>query len=170
MAAQRTSTVRGTRVGAQVRRKVVKEPLPEPEVVADPTRPRQIVDYAMQRRAALRDLLRSGLHGDVCDADPMLLRTAKWHGEPSKITCPVCRRQEMTHLTYTFGAEMGETSGRVRASKELPELAQEFGAFRVYVVEVCRGCSWNHLVVSYVLGDGNPRVPGRAARRVERQT
>lgn len=95
----------------------------------------------------------------------MLLRTAKWHGESSEISCPVCRKQNMTHLTYTFGAEMGETSGRVRASDELPELAREYGAFRVYVVEVCERCNWNHLVLSYVLGDGNPRMPGKIAKR-----
>ncbi len=161
MATSRSSAVRGTRVGVQSRRKPAKEALPAPESVSDPTIPRQIVDYQLQRRSALRGLLRSGLRSDVCDADPMLLRTAKWHGEPSEQSCPVCRKKKMTHLTYTFGAEMGETSGRVRASKELPELAREYGAFRVYVVEICERCSWNHLVLSYVLGDGNPRMCAR---------
>lgn len=122
------------------------------------------MDYRLQRRSALRGLLRSGLRSDACDADPMLLRTAQWHGEPSKQSCPVCRKQKLTHLTYTFGTEMGETSGRVRASRELPDLAFEYGAFRVYVVEVCQGCGWNHLVLSYVLGDGNPRFRGRSHR------
>jgi hypothetical protein len=166
MSATRSSSIRGTRVGVQTRRKTVKEPLPEPEVVDDPIAPRQIVDYTMQRRAALRSMRRSGLHADLCDADPMLLRTAKWHGESSQLTCPVCRKRSVTHLTYTFGAEMGETSGRVRASKELPELAREYGAFRVYVVEVCQGCHWNHLVLSYVLGDGRPREVQKGSRRV----
>jgi hypothetical protein len=118
-----------------------------------------VIDYGMKRRAALLGLFRNGLRDDVCDADPMLLRTAMFHGEQTTRTCPVCRRNPLTHLTYTFGAEMGETSGRVRASGELDELAHEYGAFRVYVVEVCRTCGWNHLVVSYVLGDGRPRVP-----------
>jgi hypothetical protein len=136
-----------------------REPLPEPEEVADPTRPRQVVDYAMQRRALLRDSLRSGLREDICDADPMLLRTARYHGEPTTRTCPVCRRAPLTHLTYTFGAEMGELSGRVRATGELAALAHEYAAFRVYVVEVCRECHWNHLVVSFILGHGKPRTP-----------
>ena len=74
----------------------------------------------------------------------------------------MCRKQELTHLTYTFGVEMGELSGRVRATAELNSLAYEYGAFRVYLVEVCQRCGWNHLVVSYVLGDGNPRpIAGR---------
>ena len=132
--------------------------MPEPEQVSDPEAPRHVVDYSLKRRATLKGMLRKGLHDDVCDADPMLLRTAKWHGEASTVPCPVCRKQNLTHLTYTFGAEMGETSGRVRASKELTGLAYEYGSFRVYVVEVCQGCGWNHLVLSYVLGDGNPRT------------
>ena len=27
-----------------------------------------------------------------------------------------------------------------------------FSEFQVYVVEVCRGCGWNHLVEQYLLG------------------
>ncbi|MCH9816481.1 MAG: DUF5318 domain-containing protein [Actinomycetia bacterium] len=159
------SVPKGTRVGAGPRPKPAREPLPDPEDVVDPTQPRQVVDYAMKRRAALRTLLRQGLHEELCDADPMLLRTAKWHGERSDVNCPVCRKQKLTHLTYTFGAEMGETSGRVRSGEEVVELAHEYGAFRVYVVEVCERCSWNHLVLSYVLGDGRPRIPARRTKK-----
>ncbi len=155
---RQNSSIRGTRVGSSgATKKQPVEPLPEPEVVADPTKPRQVVNYVMQRRAALRGLTRNGLRDDVCDADPMLLRTAKYHGEAAGRPCPVCRKPDLTQLTYTFSPEMGETSGRVRSTGELTTLAHEFGAFRVYVVEVCRHCYWNHLVVSYVLGDGNPR-------------
>ncbi len=160
---RQNSTVRGTRVGGAGSRRPPAEPLPEPETVADPTRPRQVVNYVMQRRAALQGLLRNGLRDDVCDADPMLLRTAKYHGEAAGRPCPVCRRADLTQLTYTFSPEMGDTTGRVRATDDLRTLAFEYGAFRVYVVEVCRDCHWNHLVLSYVLGDGNPRQP--AGRR-----
>ena len=32
--------------------------------------------------------------------------------------------------------------------------------FQVYVVEVCRGCGWNHLIEQYLLGrDGLARLP-----------
>jgi hypothetical protein len=40
----------------------------------------------------------------------------------------------------------------------------EHGEFRVYVVEVCPECTWNHLTASFVLGDGVPRRPLRARR------
>ncbi len=39
-------------------------------------------------------------------------------------------------------------------------MAHEYEEFRVYVVEVCQGCSWNHLTVSFVLGNGGP--PGNS--------
>ncbi|MCH9719727.1 MAG: DUF5318 domain-containing protein [Actinomycetia bacterium] len=154
---------RGSRVAAAPT-KPPRESLPEPEEVADPTRPRHVIDYTMQRRATLLGLVRGGLREDICDADPILLRTAKYHGEQTSRDCPVCRREQLVCITYTFGAEMGELSGRVRAANELPELALQYGAFRVYVVEVCRGCEWNHLVMSYVLGDGQPRKPPRRGR------
>jgi hypothetical protein len=36
----------------------------------------------------------------------------------------------------------------------------------VYVVEVCQGCAWNHLVESYVLGHGRaPEVGSRQRKR-----
>ncbi len=161
VASPRQSVPRGTRVGSGPRparpSRKYADPPPVPEDVADPTKPRHVIDYALQRRATLKGLFRQGLRDDVCDADPMLLRTAKYHGEPSQISCPVCRRAKLTHLTYTFSPEFGETDGRVRATKELPSLAVEYSAFRVYVVEVCEDCGWNHLVLSYVLGDGVPR-------------
>ena len=91
-------------------------------------------------------------------AHPDLLRAAKHHGEQTERTCPTCQRGELVHVTYTFGDDLGYLTGRVRASRELPELAREFGHFRVYIVEVCQRCSWNHLHLSYVLGDGTPKT------------
>jgi hypothetical protein len=115
---------------------------------------RDSVDYALARRATLADL-RAGRVSpmEVCDAHPYLLRAARFHGEPSERPCPVCRREPLTHVTYTYGdAFRTDTNGRVRQTSELPELAREHRAFTVYVVEVCRGCGWNHLALSYVLG------------------
>jgi hypothetical protein len=125
---------------------------------------RSVVDYALARRATLAALLNGArITTDVCDAHPYLLRAAKFHGEPTEQPCPVCRREPLTHVTYVYGDELGQYSGRVRATKELEPMAREHGEFRVYVVEVCQSCAWNHLVTSYVLGDGVAR--GRARRR-----
>ena len=63
------------------------------------------------------------------------------------------------HVTYVYGDELGPYAGRVRQSDELPRMAGQFGAFSVYVVEVCQRCHWNFLTTTYVLGDGVPRRP-----------
>lgn len=117
---------------------------------------RAVVDYGLARRAALADL-RSGhlTMADACDAHPYLMRAAKYHGEPTDTACPVCHKQRLTHVTYVYGDELGRYAGRVKATHELAAMAREYGEFRVYVVEVCQGCAWNHLTVSYVLGHGH---------------
>ena len=117
---------------------------------------RAVVDYGLARRATLQSL-RTGQSSaaDVCDAHTDLLRAAKHRGEPTDQTCPVCQNQRLTHVTYVFGDELGSYTGRVTNTRELPDMACEYGEFRVYVVEVCQSCAWNHLNVSYVLGTGD---------------
>jgi hypothetical protein len=46
-------------------------------------------------------------------------------------------------------------------------MEREYGEFSVYVVEVCRGCSWNHLCSTFILGDGITRKPPRKVRTLE---
>jgi hypothetical protein len=157
VAGPRSSSIRGTRVPGTS--PIPPAPQPSsPEPVADPRRPRDVVSYALARSAALRTVFR-GFGSEHCDADPYLVRAAKFHGEPTQRTCGVCRRTELINVTYTYGDELGPYSGRVRSTAELASLAISFGSFRVYVVEVCLGCGWNHLTLSYVLGDGVPRRP-----------
>lgn len=125
---------------------------------------RAAVDYALARRATLTSLVSGQTTlSDVCDAHPYLLRAAKFHGEPTDTACPICRRVRLTHVTYVYGDELGQYEGRVKRGPELAEMAREYGEFRVYVVEVCQSCSWNHLASSYVLGTGEP--PPRRGRR-----
>lgn len=119
---------------------------------------RDTIDYGLARRATLMDLFAGRASTlDVCDAHPYLLRAARYHGEPTETACPVCQRIPLTHVTYTYGDVFKETSGRVRATAELASLEREHAEFTVYVVEVCRTCSWNHLVTSYVLGTAGLR-------------
>ncbi|RJL32132.1 DUF5318 family protein [Bailinhaonella thermotolerans] len=125
---------------------------------------RSVVDYGLAKRAALASLSSGRVTTtDLCDAHPYLLRAAKHHGEPTDRQCPVCRRRKVTHVTYVYGSELGRCEGRVKMTAELVEMAREYGEFRVYVVEVCQGCAWNHLTVSYVLGTGEPGDRGRRA-------
>ena len=131
---------------------------------------REVIDYALQRRStleALRRPTRTLSRPDVCDADPMLIRSAKYHGEPSEQACPVCRSEKLTLLHYTFGDQLGQYSGRIKRTPELEEMAHEFGEFKVVVVEVCPDCKWNHMIMSYLLGDGVKRKPPRRQQTVE---
>jgi hypothetical protein len=155
----RASRIRGERPAEPSR----SAPLPEAEDVADPARPRSLVDHALTRRGVL-ERIRNGdamLREDHTDADPYLLRAARHHGEATERPCPICRVEDLVHVTYVFGDELGPFSGRVKSSAELPVMAYEHGHFRVYVVEVCTGCGWNHMTLTYVLGDGVPRRPLR---------
>lgn len=163
MAAPRSSTIRGTRTPHATRS---PSPHPDefaPETVADPEAPRDVVSFALARRSALESMRRGSgvLSSEHCDAEPGLLRAAKHHGEPAGRDCPVCRRADLVEVTWVYGAQLGPLSGSARATAQLAELAHEVGRFRVYVVEVCRSCAWNHMVVSFTLGDGQPRTPAR---------
>lgn len=168
MVAPRKTAIRGTiarGAPASARRSTGGE-LPPAEQVAQPERPRRVVDHVLERRAALVRL-HSGtgaLSSDLCDAEPYLLRAAKFHGEPAGTPCPVCRDAGLVTVTYVYGDQLGPYSGRIRATADLPAMAHQFGAFSVYVVEVCQRCHWNFLLRTYVLGDGVPRRPPAAPR------
>jgi hypothetical protein len=126
--------------------------------------PRQIVDYALRRRALLAEVY-AGRVGvmEVCDASPYLVRAAKFHGEPTENPCPVCRKEPLTQVSWVYGDELKHASGSARTGEELTRMAGLFHEFNVHVVEVCRTCNWNHLVLSYVLGTGE--VGARPRRR-----
>ena len=126
---------------------------------------RGFIDYSLDKRATLLALFRGVV--DACDADPYLMRAAKYHGEKADRKCPVCKKDSLVELRYTFGDQLGQFSGRIKNGKELDEMESEFGEFSVYVVEVCRDCSWNHLCSSYLLGDGRERKAPRKQRTLE---
>jgi hypothetical protein len=125
-----------------------------------------VVDYALQRRALLAEVY-SGRVGtmEVCDASPYLVRAAKFHGQPTETSCPVCRKEQLTLVSWVYGDELKHVAGSARTPDELDRMNDLYEEFTVYVVEVCRTCSWNHLVQSYVLGTG-----GLRARKPRRRT
>ncbi|MFX4273350.1 DUF5318 family protein [Propionibacteriaceae bacterium Y1685] len=131
---------------------------------------RDVVSYALQRRSTLESLrrpLRSLSTAEACDADPMLVRAAHHHGVTSDEPCPVCASEHMSLLHYVFGDQLGQYSGRIKRPPELEQMAHEYGEFKVCVVEVCTDCGWNHMIESYVLGDGVKRRPPRRQPTVE---
>ncbi|MEV0145277.1 MULTISPECIES: DUF5318 family protein [unclassified Nonomuraea] len=123
---------------------------------------RRVVDYGLAERAVVRGPRTGhGSPGDVCDAQPYLLRAARHLGEPTERLCPVCERQNVANVTYVGGDSLRRHAGQAKATSDLVEMAHDYDEFRVYVVEVCQGCSWNHLTVSFVLGNGPPDLVGR---------
>lgn len=129
---------------------------------------RSVVDYSLQRRAVLADVYagRTGLF-EVCDASPYLSRAAKYHGVATDVACPVCRKERLTLVNYVYGDHLGHVAGQAKTEAELARMDAAQEEFSVYSVEVCRGCGWNHLDCSYVLG--TEPVPGRAPRRSRRR-
>jgi hypothetical protein len=114
---------------------------------------RRVVDYSLQKRAVLREVYagRVGTY-EVCDASPYLKNAARFHGEPTEVRCPICRRENLTYVHYIYGDELKQSAGQARRLAELPVLAMTVREFQVYVVEVCQACNWNHLVEQFLLG------------------
>ena len=84
-----------------------------------------MVDYALKRRSLLAEVY-SGRTGvtEVCDANPYLLRAAKFHGKPSEVMCPICRKEQLTLVSWVFGDHLGAVSGSARTAEELVLLAR----------------------------------------------
>jgi hypothetical protein len=112
------------------------------------------VDYALARRAVLRDLRRGTVaRGDVCDAHPELLRAARNVGEDAPHHCPICGNGRVRYVSYVYGDTLKQANGRcITYPGELDKLDASFDEFACYVVEVCLDCRWNHLDRRYLLG------------------
>ncbi|MFO7590267.1 MAG: DUF5318 family protein [Acidimicrobiia bacterium] len=108
---------------------------------------RRHVDYALARRAVLRDLRAGRVERvDVCDAHPELVRAGRHIGEPSGGDCPVCGSEELRLVSYVYGDKLRAANGRcVSGPQELARLEARHEEFSCYVVEVCVACRWNHL-------------------------
>ena len=105
------------------------------------------VDYALARRAVLRDL-RAGRRDrtDVCDAHPELLRAGRHVGEALRGDCPVCGHESLRLVSYVYGNALRQANGRcITSEQELRRLEAAHEEFSRYLVEVCVDCRWNHL-------------------------
>jgi Family of unknown function (DUF5318) len=108
---------------------------------------RRHTDYALARRAVLRDLQRGAVTRlDVCDAHPELLRAGRNIGEIAPHACPVCGERNVRYVSYVYGEKLGQANGRcISYEGELEKLGTMHDEFARYVVEVCLDCRWNHL-------------------------
>ena len=70
------------------------------------------VDYALAKRAVLRDLRRGVIsRRDVCDAHPELVRAARNVGEKAHHDCPVCDRDRVRFVSYAYGDTLKQANG-----------------------------------------------------------
>lgn len=143
-------------------------PGPQDPTGRDALTRRRVVDFSLRRRVVLADLREGSLSlREVCDADVYLLRAAGFHGVETETLCPVCRKENLTEVSWVFGDDLGAASGSARSADEIEQLALTHDGFTVHVVEVCRSCSWNHLVESYEVGLREGM--GRRVRRTVRE-
>ena len=113
--------------------------------------PLGVVDYTLAKRALLRGVA-GGLFSrfEVCDAHPELIRAAKHVGEPARRPCPMCSNTDLRLLAYVYGDTLKRDNGRVWTVDQGAALAAKCRDAKCYVVEVCTGCSWNHLSEVFV--------------------
>ena len=111
------------------------------------------VDYRLARAATLR-AWRSGKLGrhEVCDAQRELYRNAEFCGQPTRRKCPVCARAGLVEVTYVFGSRLPKHGRCLTTRAEMQRLQHRASPSTGYVVEVCTGCGWNHLVRRLTLG------------------
>jgi hypothetical protein len=106
-----------------------------------------VTDYALARRAVLRDFRSGALTRlDVCDAHPELMRAAQNIGVEVHDQCPVCGECNLRLVTYVYGEKLKQANGRaISDTSELLKLGASCDEFACYDVEVCLDCRWNHL-------------------------
>jgi hypothetical protein len=127
--------------------------------------PRDVVDFALKRHALLGDVRAGRIPAaEVCDAQAYLKLAARNYGESTQSACPICTGQGLRRVHYVYGDKLGTIAGQAKHPSELIGLAERFDDFRVYLVEVCADCGWNHLIRTFVLGRGsaNPNMKSAA--------
>ena len=110
-----------------------------------------VIDYTLAKRALLRDWRRGLLSRlEICDAHPELIRAARYLGAEAARPCPVCSDWDLRLLAYVFGDTLKTENGRAFEIEEgLSRAASTRGA-ACYVIEVCTGCSWNHVCEAFM--------------------
>ncbi len=113
------------------------------------------VEYQLARNAVVREYHRGRLSRlDVCDAHPELLRAARNLGRALAQPCPICEDDTLVDVTYVFGPRLPSGGRCVATTAELARYKRRKEPVVCYVVEVCTGCSWNHLLRMFPAGAG----------------
>jgi hypothetical protein len=112
-----------------------------------------VVDFRLARNAVVKEFKRGRLSRlDVCDAHPELLRNAVHCGRPGPEVCPICEERDLVLVTYVFGSRLPPSGRCMTSVEELARLNRGARELAAYVVEVCTGCNWNHLIRTFPVG------------------
>jgi len=123
------------------------------------------VEYLLARNAVVREFRRGRLSRlDVCDAHPELLRAATNLGRPADEDCPICEEPRLVEVTFVFGSRLPSGGRCVATQAELTRYWRRKDPVVCYVIEVCTGCSWNHLTRMYPAGAGVEAVARKPLR------
>jgi hypothetical protein len=111
------------------------------------------IDYRLAREATLTAWREGDLStSQVCDAQRELRRNAEFCGVDLATPCPVCEGEALVEVTYVFGPRLPKHGRCVTSEKEMARIAARKSTSQGYVVEVCTGCGWNHLIRSRSFG------------------
>jgi hypothetical protein len=131
-----------------------------PEAVrgAQPGRPGDI-DYRLARGVVVSEFRKGRLaRHEVCDAHPELIRAARNVGEETSRECPICEERNVVLVSYVFGSRLPPEGRCVTTRAEMTKLTKGRSTeVACYVVEVCPGCSWNHLARAFTVGPAASR-------------
>ena len=128
---------------------------------------RRHTDYALARRAVLRDLER-GRSPASTSATPTPSSSGRPGTSASRPTtdCPVCSGAHVRYVSYVYGDQLRQANGRcIVHPSELERLDATHEEYTRYVVEVCLDCGWNHLTRRELHGNGQSGSPRRRAGR-----
>lgn len=115
------------------------------------------VDFRLARNAVLSEFRKGRLgRNEVCDAHPELLRAARNIGRDTQDRCPICEHVDLVQVWYAFGPGLPPSGQTIASDNELSRLSRRARDIACYVVEVCPGCAWNHLVRTFPLGGRRP--------------
>jgi hypothetical protein len=118
-----------------------------------------VIDYRLARRALVSEYRKGRLaKHQVCDAHPELVRAARELGDATSVLCPICAEEHLVLVTYVFGPRLPAFGRCISKRSELSKLGLRTDQLTAYVVEVCPGCSWNHLARIFPLGGRKRRV------------
>jgi hypothetical protein len=134
------------------------QPGPESEVERPEVRGLGQIEYRLARDAVVREYRKGRLSRiDICDAHPELLRVARNLGHVTEIDCPICEEARLVHVAFAFGSRLPPGGRALPMDGGIGELARHRDDVTFYMVEVCTGCSWNHVLRMFTGGAARRR-------------